>query len=69
MDRISLNHWYLHGNELSISLMRFHVKINILKESQNLYFQLTIMDEDYKESIINFNSIEDAISFTEKNNK
>ena len=66
MNRIGLNHWYLEGNELSISLLNFYVEINILKNNQFIYFQTKVKDNEEKELTYNFYAIEDAISFTEK---
>jgi len=66
MNKIDLNHWYLKENEISISLLRFHVKINILKNKEFIYFQTIIKDTNEQELTFNFYSIEDAISFVEK---
>lgn len=65
MNKIELNHWYLKENELRIALMRFHVKIKVLKNSQDIYFQLTL-NKGEEELVFNFNSLEDAVSFTEQ---
>lgn len=65
MNRIELDHWYMKENELSISLMKFHAKIRILKNSQMIYYELNIKGEDNLLTF-NFYSIEDAISFTEQ---
>ena len=65
MNKIELNHWFLKENEISISLMRFHARISILKNNQFIYFQ-TIINEEDNELTFNFYSIEDAISFVEQ---
>ncbi len=51
---------------MSISLMKFYVKIKILYNNQVIYYQLCIKGEDNKELIFNFYTIEDAICFTEQ---
>ena len=56
----------MKDNELSISLMLFHVKIEILKNDQTIYYQLFVKGNDEKELTFNFYTIEDAISFTEQ---
>lgn len=66
MNKIELNHWYMDGNELSISLMRFYVKIQILKNNQMIYYQLYTKGENNKNLTFNFYTIEDAIFFTEQ---
>lgn len=63
MERIELNNWYIKGNELSISLAKFAVKIMILKNDLAIYYQVHVYGDI--ELIFNFYSIEDAISFTE----
>ena len=65
MNKIELNHWFLKENEISISLMRFHARINILKNNQFIYFQTIINGED-NELTFNFYSIEDAMSVVEQ---
>ena len=66
MSRINLNHWFINGNEISISLMRFYIKIKILHNNQVLYYQLYIKGENKDELLFNFYTIEDAICFTEQ---
>ena len=50
----------MKDNELSISLMLFHVKIEILKNDQTIYYQLFVKGNDEKELTFNFYTIEDA---------
>lgn len=66
MSRIELNHWYMKENELLISLMRFYVKIKILKNDKTIYYQLLVKESEGKDLTFNFYTIEDAISFTEQ---
>ena len=66
MSRIELNHWYVRDNELSISLMSFYTRIEILENNQTIYYRLYAKDNDHKELTFNFYTIEDAILFTEQ---
>ena len=66
MNMIKLDHWYLHGNELAISLMRYYVSIKLINDDGNNIFILRVttgMAE--KEVPLMFDSLEDAIVFTE----
>ncbi len=65
MRSVKLNHWYLDENELSISLMRFHISIEICHNGDNLFYRLRIIDENRKELIFNMYTLEDAIWFSE----
>ena len=65
MGRMNLNHWFTGDDNLSISLMRFFVRIKILKNSKNVFYQMTVIDSEKKELVFNFYSLEDAVSFTE----
>ena len=64
MNRIELDHWYIDGDELSINLIGFFVKIKILKNNKFVYYQLYIKGD--KTLTFNFDTIEDAITFTEQ---
>ena len=61
MKRIELDHWYTIDNTLDISLMRFHVEIKILDN----YFQMELINSLRQTITLNFNTLEDAITFTE----
>jgi hypothetical protein len=65
MKIIELNHWFVKKDELSISLMRHHVSIRILRSGKNNVYQLKVIDSNREELIFNFYTLEDAISFTE----
>ena len=54
---------YVKDNQLSLSLLRFHVKINILSNSRCIYHQLTITDSERNTLTFNFYTLEDAIGF------
>ncbi len=62
MQRIELNHWYVSGNTLYISLMRSIARIFINDDE----CQLEVIDGDRNNIILNFDNIEEAIVFTEK---
>ena len=66
MKRIELNNWYIKGNELATSLTRFGARIKILEKDQTIYFQLSIIGEENKETLFIFYTLEDAIFFTEQ---
>jgi hypothetical protein len=66
MKIIELNHWFVIDNELSISLKKFFVRINILKNDKFIFYKMTINNETQEELVFNFYSLEDAILFTEK---
>ncbi len=65
MEQIKLNHWYIHKNNLSISLMRFHVFIQILCMEENIHYLLQINDGQGEKIVLSFPTLEEAISFTE----
>lgn len=67
MGRIEKNHWFVKENELSISLMKFHVGIRqITKEEENItYWQIVITNSDMDKLYMNFATLEDCIYFTE----
>ncbi len=60
--RIELNHWFIHKNELGISLPRYYVGILICPNNN---IELKVMNYDGRVIILNFNCLEDAIYFTE----
>ena len=65
MIRIDLNHWFVNDNSITISLMRYCVKICIDYNDINIYYRLTVYDSDMNELVFNFYSLEDAVWFTE----
>ncbi len=66
MGRIELNHWFVADNELSISLMRYFVKINICQNNKFIFYRLEVFKEGKVALVFNFYSLSDAIQFTEK---
>lgn len=65
MEKINKNHWYIVDNSLLISLLRFHVKISIINNNDNLIFSLEIVNSNMETLLLYFNTLEEAISFTE----
>ena len=65
MNNIKLNHWFVDKDELSISLMNFFVKINIVFYEDYIYYELNVIKDSIQCLTINFYSIEAAITFTE----
>lgn len=65
MTRINLNHWFVKDNNLSISLMRFHVEIKTKKSQNNIYYSLKVINSNREEQTLDFYTLEEAIAFTE----
>ena len=65
MKNLELDHWYIKDNELSISLMRHHVSIGILRNDKNIFYQLGVIDSNRESLLFNFYTLEDAVRFTE----
>ena len=63
MGRIEKDHWFVKGNELSISLMRFYVKIK--QDSKSESYILKIGNNMMEELKIKFSTLEESIYFTE----
>ena len=64
MEKIKLNHWYVRNNELSISLMDFYARIQILSNDNmivNNLVNLVIYSKDLDEYHFKFETLEDAI--------
>ena len=59
MSNFELNHWFINGNELSISLMRYYVSID------TEIMLLKVIDSNRKQIYLDFDSIEEAVTFTE----
>ncbi len=62
MERISLNHWSVNKNNLSISLWKYHVSLKF----NNINVKLTIINSEREELELFFNNLEEAIVFTEE---
>ncbi len=65
MKKIELNHWIVNDNNLSISLMHYHVTIKVLKNDERILFQLEVIDSKRNKLVFNFYTLEAAMSFTE----
>ena len=65
MKKIELNHWFVADNELSISLMKYLVKINICQNNKFIFYRLEVFEEGKVALVLNFYSLSDAIHFTE----
>ena len=70
MERIQLNHWFVGENELSISLLLYFVRINICQsiyqDDLSIYYQLDVIDQNQDVLEFGFDSLEDAMMFTEE---
>lgn len=62
MQRFELNGWFVDGNELSISLMRFYVSINLLNQNGYISYRVRVK-QDQDELIFNFRTLEEAYTF------
>lgn len=65
MKCINLNHWYIKNNVLSISLMRYYVKINICESMKCILFKLEVINCEREVISFDFYNLEEAIYFTE----
>ncbi|MBQ3307300.1 MAG: hypothetical protein IJG68_03800 [Bacilli bacterium] len=65
MKKIKKDHWYIKENELSISLLKFHVTIDVLKNDDYIFYHVTVVDENRKELKYNFYTLEDVFYFVE----
>ena len=61
--RMELDNWFIDDNTLSISLNNFFVNIGF-NEKGNLI--LSVLDDYFDELLLSVDSLEEAISFTEK---
>ncbi len=59
-------HWYIKENKLAISLMRFHVSIDPKIDEETLQYKMKIVDSSMDNISLNFNSLEEAMTFTEE---
>lgn len=66
MERIELDHWFVDDNKLLISFMRYYVDIRIYQNDTNVFYQLRVLNQNKESLIFNFDSLEDAIVFTEQ---
>ena len=68
MNTIKKDHWFIHNNQLTISLMRFYVEISMINDSNYIYFLLRVVNTEQKPKEISFmfDSLEESIAFTEE---
>ena len=64
MERVSKDHWYTKGNHLSISFMKHYVDIEVSYDNE-IVFITRVIDENRKELLFRFKTLEGAISFAE----
>ena len=60
--RLELNHWFINGNTLDISLSRFCIRIN----KKNCNYNLDVYQDSNVVLSLSFDTLEEAISFTEE---
>lgn len=65
MARINKNHWFVGPKEISISLMRFYVGIEIMKDDVDVFYRLSVYKDNKVALVFDFYSLEDAVRFTE----
>ena len=68
MNTIKNEHWFIHNNELAISLMHFYAEISMVNGNNVIYFVLKVVNtnKDAKELSFMFLTLEEAIVFTEE---
>lgn len=65
MERMNKNHWFVNKDELSISLMRFHVSIKQVLSDNISHWTIIIKNSEMEELKIGFKTLEECILFTE----
>ncbi len=66
MSRIEKNYWFVNEHGMSISLMRFYVDIRISRNDNFIFYHLDVYSNGKTDLTLNFYSLEDAVTFTEK---
>lgn len=66
MKKIELDHWLIKDSKLSISLMNLYVEIKILVKNNKKIISLKVINEEQNELLFFFNTIEEAMTFTEE---
>ena len=62
MPRLEKNNWFVQGNDLSISLMSYYAFIS----NKNSKYKLEVIGKSDNWLVMNFDTLEDAMVFTEK---
>ena len=65
MRMLKLNRWYIEGNELRISLLRYYVNIMINEGEKGIEYIVKVIDKHNDILVIVLHSLESAISFVE----
>ena len=66
MARMNLDHWFISEDQLSISLMRFYVSIDLVNKLDKKTAVLRVSEGSGGQDIwLSFNTIEEAVVFTE----
>ena len=63
--RIEKNHWFVRGNELSISSMSFFIRIVPVIHDDRISTCLIVKDDSMNEIMGSFDNYEKAIDFAE----
>lgn len=66
MCKINDNHWFAGKNSLNISYFNCYVQIIINSNEEKIYYEMEIKNNQDDSIFLEFYSLEDAISFTEK---
>ena len=61
--RVESNNTFINENEIIISMTRFHVRINMICIEGNIYFELKLINSEIKETILDFKTLESAMTF------
>ena len=65
MDIIKSSNWFVIENSLTISLKKYFVYIDIKTNGCDISFQLKVIDNNNEQVIFSFETLEEAIVFTE----
>lgn len=60
-----LNHWFINGNIMGISLMKYYVDIELVSKNDKVMAKLRLNDENMKRLVFMFESLEEAVTFAE----
>lgn len=65
MEKLDKDNWFVDGNELEISLVNFHARIEMNFEEEDVNFLVIITDKDMNMGFFRFDNLEDAIVFVD----
>jgi hypothetical protein len=63
MENITLNHWEVERNKVSIALSHLNASFSVLKDGEYIYYQLEVNDRDMKKITMDFYTLEDVMGF------